>query len=963
MCLSRSQWILLDLGEQKDNIYAVEIYLMPPAPPSPPQSPPLPPPPVPNGPPPPPPPSPRPSPPPPTPPSPPAIDCGTNQDNCVINQIEHHANGICEDGAPSLNAGIINADIQLCEYGHDETDCGTRPCDTGRRLGATEGVLFDVGWVEVYVSRQIALFGTRCATLNTTATIESRSVLRCMEGDGNAQGRFVYLRSFESARMLRIDGVKVYLQPSSRRLDQLEYDESILEREAEEEPTEKPSEEESEEDVRAKEAKTHMKRTGEKMYNLTKTVCNERYSDPATALNLRHEAAILWAELDNATGNVSCFDCVTLTNKSCARWFINGFALRNDVGPRAEHTRRLKEQLREQEPERRRKLDEMFDKSCCRRNKLTKEVDCKKEYCIKAFAQKAQSRMGHVLRRMHERGAIEMSVEQRVAVDVIAPHLHSDERCRKLDPHTRRVESDVSDVECIASSLANHIADKHGISKNRIDEELSKYGLSVAKIIAQPFKVTSSVTETMSNFKSNPIFADMAAKLRTKQAENERASGKRELSQKTKPRGRALKSARAEASEDRESGTHVAPYKKKASNKHSRRLRQDAHSWLHNASHFVSGLQKKASISRASSLMPQIHSPSESSYMEYGKSTIAAIVSADGSIVGTAMKSAKAVGNVMSEGYELAAKVREASEKYSQPPPRRLSGSVVMSFYDEVEKRFAHDMATSRKVGGRRLSVHEVGVTLPEQHVKDHGWVAGYADWKSVVKQTHDVARKLVERRDDVLKHVESNGQLPGGAWDEQHRTGIGIMDMNAPPSKIGNLFRQLHAWMTDRHDSKPLRAEHTRRMEESRNTPRPKNEDHHETVLAAVTESMVLGTDPFRAAWNTLENNNHHRTSRMRKLAETFLGAAATVPLLPTSVSNKYSTYDETDGGINYFKEFTRYIVYGALCLYSNPGPDPTHTLLAQPTQRMHMRQCLEYFCRLELCRQRLVLVFPQCT
>ena len=88
-------WILYDLGQELDNIYAVEIFLMPPAPPSPPSPPPLPPPPNPNGPPPPPPPSPQPSPPPPGAPPPPSIPCDDNVNNCLINQVEHTNNGIC----------------------------------------------------------------------------------------------------------------------------------------------------------------------------------------------------------------------------------------------------------------------------------------------------------------------------------------------------------------------------------------------------------------------------------------------------------------------------------------------------------------------------------------------------------------------------------------------------------------------------------------------------------------------------------------------------------------------------------------------------------------------------------------------------------------------------------------------------------------------------------------------------
>jgi hypothetical protein len=309
---------------------------------------------------------------------------------------------------------------------------------------------------------------------------------------------------------------------------------------------------------------------------------------------------------------------------------------------------------------------------------------------------------------------------------------------------------------------------------------------------------------------------------------------------------------------------------------------------------------------------------------------MAAIVSAEGSVIGTTIKSAKSVSNLVTEGYELMERVAKAAKETSNTQrPRRLSESSMTAFFDQVEERFAADMARrSVEDGGRRLSAKDVGITIPSEHVREHGWIAGAADWKQVVKDTHTIAGRLLKRRDDMLDRVHENGELPSGPLKAEHKTGIRMLDMNVPPSKIGNMFRELHAWVTNRHRSKPLRQDHARRMEQSRHTARPANEDHHESVLAAAMESAVVGNDAMSAVWNTLENSNHHRTSRMRKLAEGFLGAAATVPLLPTGVSNKYSSYDETEGGYNFFTELTRYVVYGARCSYSNPNPTPTPLL-----------------------------------
>ncbi len=99
--MSRSQWIMLDLGAQFDDIYAVEIVLIKPAPPSPPGGPPPQPPPLPNNPPFPSPAPPKPSPPPPSPPVMPPVACaGVNNDFCdgaggLINSVYHSNNGIC----------------------------------------------------------------------------------------------------------------------------------------------------------------------------------------------------------------------------------------------------------------------------------------------------------------------------------------------------------------------------------------------------------------------------------------------------------------------------------------------------------------------------------------------------------------------------------------------------------------------------------------------------------------------------------------------------------------------------------------------------------------------------------------------------------------------------------------------------------------------------------------------------
>lgn len=752
----------------------------------------------------------------------------------------------------------------------------------------------------------MALFGTRCATVKTTAQTEPTFVVRCLEGQSRSQGRFVYIRSLESGRMLRIDGFKVYGTSSTRRLqeepeaDARDFDDSIL-------MAAKAHHEKSGSTPKEAPVDSRMQRLGKNMINLTKTVCNNLGKDAAVALDNRREAAILWAELDEETSNKSCWDCVTVRASNCQEWFAHGFGLSKEAGPKAERIRKLRQSMDEQKPERMRKLEEGLGKACCRVNKLTGERDCKKEYCHKAFKQKAYARMGHIMRRMHEKGHIDMPVEQRVAVDTISPHLHSDPRCRSETVHSKRADPKVSDLECVASSMVTHIADKHGISTSRIDEELSKYGLSIAKMIAQPFKVATSATQTMSNFKSNPAFADMAARLKEKRRRMDEASGaRRSLRQSPKPHGRGLKSAREAA---REPTAVLSRPKRSLSVK---KTRSTVHKWLHNVSKFAAVVNRAAARSHASALMPRVHPASQPSLLEQSKDAIATIVSADGSIVKTVVSSAVSVSNVMERGNSIMNQVVEASRKAEQTTPaRRLSESAVQSFYDQVDKRVQTKLASMQPKDGRRLEARDVGFTAPDKHVKENGWIVAAANWRKLVEDTHAASKKLLQRHDSMLQSVEKTGHLPSGPVLEEHRTGIAILDINAPPSRLGNMFRELHAFVTKRHGGEQKRSDHGRRMEQSRSAPRKVEAGRHQSMIASMMEASVVGADMVEAAIHTLESSNHHHESHMRKLADSILGAAASVPLVPEAVSNKYSSYDATPQHYNVLTELVRYVVY----------------------------------------------------
>ena len=826
-------------------------------------------------------------------------------DSCIVQQIDHTSNGICEDGYPSANPNVLNSETAICNYGQDDADCGYRPCigTYGRRLESTEGGMFDVGHIEIYVSRQLSLFGTRCATVNTTLVIGPSVLLRCLEGMDSAQGRFVYIRSFDSARMLRIDGVKVYKNSGSRR--------QLLQEPVADEPEPEPDPEPEREEGTGEKAKSitdkNMKRLSENMYNLTKTVCYVRHTDADVALQTRMEAAILWAELDEKTSNKSCFDCISRVNRSCHDWFAQEFGLHSDAGPRAERIRQLKQRFQEDEPERRRKLEEALDGSCCRISRKTGKKECKKEFCDSVIKQHAQQRMGHILRRMNDAGHVKLSVVQQVAVDVVSPHIHVDPRCRSDGHDGTRKDSKISDTECIASSLISHIATKHGISKDKIDGELGKYGLSVAQMIAQPFKVASTAAKTSANFRSNPVFADMAANLK----ERQRTEGKPDRRVlHARPRGRALKDARTAVEETRDTVQAILPGAKGSAHG-TRHAKNSMHSWLRNVSKFASDVHRSAEKSRMSSLMPQVHPSAQPSTMSSITDTVTAVVGSEGSVVNTVVHSAKSLGVIMERAGDVMNKISESEQKRKETSNegRKLSESAISSFYDQVEARLAAKLQANP---GRRMTTNEVGLTIPQEHLEQHGWITSALDWRKTIADTHTIAGRLLHRHDEMLAHIDRTGALPTGALPESQRTGIPLLDLNAPPSKVGNMFRELHSWLTNRHRTEPARKEHRRRMEDARSTPRQDRPDVQHSTLVAALGALVAGTDPIHAVKDSLETGNHHTRSRMRKLADSVLGVAASVPLMTTSIRNQYSNYPATEGGVDFFKEAARYLVYG---------------------------------------------------
>ena len=849
-------WIGFDLGSEQQ-LYAAKLTLLPPAPPSPPQEPPPLPPPDPASPRSPPPPSPSPQPPPPASPSPPPSSCSdVNINSCTILSVDQTNNGLCQDGG----AGSVSSD---CMYGYDYTDCGRRDCV--RRLEETADGFSSQGLLEIYVSRNVALFGTLAASINTSSIQGSSVLLKLTEGLDDAQGRYIFVRRFGFRDPLRIESVQLYTHGQRRELE-------------EKEPAKL--------DHPPIESQLNASQT---LLNITKKICLlEKGSDQYPELRTR--AAFVWSEMEDSVGNSSCHDCMLKNVSNCYHWFA-AHPVRQVNRKEPEGAQRFRDHLHETRDERLKQIEEMVSRSCCKVHKKTGKKTCGKEYCNKAIKQKIKGRIARVLREMHDSGHVTLDVTQRVATDVLAPDLHHDAGCR---------DEKLSALECLAKSTVRHVADKHGIEPSKLDDKLKAVGLSMAQLIQKGVEAGATMQKA-GLFKSDPVKAEAKRKLR----EEDHKHGKRRMHEEN---GRSLKAARTAVLE-----RGPALEASAATRRQPRKLQQSAAiAYATQAGRFSKEMARIDELARTTAEGPLLRAPPPAPFSTKWLEAVQAVVSADGSIVGNIALASSKVTDVASKMHSVMHKT--INDDTSRR--RRVEKHHIDALFDGVEQRVSAKLALS----GRRLNPSSVGLTPPESH-QDNEYIASLVDWRKLVSETHRSARVL-QKRNDWLLNEASGGVLPSGELPAELNTGNSLLDLNVPPSVVGNLFRRLHAYFTDTHRDSAASEHHRRKLEETRSMLREEGEERS-TLMGSMFAASLYGADPLRAARRHLETSNSHR-SHIRRLSETFFGAAAQVPLAATRVVTGYEEYTQSGDGL--LMDTIRYIVYdGVLCyLYksnSNAG------------------------------------------
>mgnify|MGYP001258932970 FL=1 len=760
---------VVDLGApmQVDVLVVERAAATPPL--SPPSSPPGRPPPL--------PPSPGPSPPPPRPPPPPPTppaECN-NDDSCIVNMVAFFNNGLCEDGGEGSHDST-------CPLGSDVSDCGARACvaplshENGRRLSAG-GASPEQLWV--YVSSTPGSLGFRAADPASIDFGEQASLTLREEG-APAIGRYITLRCWASPCAMAIASVSVHgfaRNTDGERRERRRADANGG----------------SSDDLQQQRSRQERDAIQAHMLRVSRDACsgNARHADVAAA----------WARFEDPQ-TAACADCAAPLTRTinCTLWFLT----------RADRKQRRLEP--DAQADVRRRVEERLGASCCRVEEGGRK-SCGVHLCHSAVQEHRNMRRATVLRRMHDAGAISLSVGELVATDVLAAkHHHPSAECRKS-----RVARSVS---CVGESLSAHIASRHGLSKATLDRRLSAVGHSVASLVEFSVKHASSPR--------TPSGAQSAGFARPRRRLEERLavspSGKAGVVLPEKPLSynatfsmlRDIKSAAAKR-ERRAPVTHLS--------------------------------RESAPRGAVPSLMQRVHTSMEQ------------------------------LQGISASGKAISRKLRDAQHRRALASQNsREREALVHKLMDRAEAK-----SSSTKGHAGLLLDFE----LPQ-------WARGI-DWRGLHKWTVEAATTIRAREAHETEHRRMLGVDPHGAFADEHRVAGGgifseLLNWRAPRSALGNWIRG------------------------SRDETRRADSEHDSTFLAESLARMYTAEDPLAGLRARIEHGNQH-AHPVRRLADSWLGAAATVPVSAARVATRYAVYPRSEESAE--KEAARVLLFDTLLCY----------------------------------------------
>jgi hypothetical protein len=305
-------------------------------------------------------------------------------------------------------------------------------------------------------------------------------------------------------------------------------------------------------------------------------------------------------------------------------------------------------------------------------------------------------------------------------------------------------------------------------------------------------------------------------------------------------------------------------------------FQRDMRSWLNKSAVHATKLQKLGGR-KLRGRQPQQHS---------FKDTLTAVVSQQSSFLRSVMQGGRSVADAL--GRFPTRKAKAAAAAPPKPGAKHIQG-----FFDHVEK-LVHE--------GRRLDEgFGNGITIP---ATAPDWLLKL-DWKAHAAEAHRLANVLRKRDAHVRDHARRLQKLPHG--EVAHPTGNVLLDINAPPSAIGNALRRLAGWISDT----PYDFEHA---EAARQLPRATDSQPDD-----VFEFVKAGAHPLHAVKEHLETTNRHLNTR-RGLAESLFGGVARLPATTNApVISRYGSYGNSGGG-SIFQGLARYLLMDTALCYLYP-------------------------------------------
>jgi len=723
--------------------------------------------------------------------------------------------------------------------------------------------------LEVWVSRSLALYGTRAATLEPTdahaVSPPYTTTVRLTEGSegDDAFGRYVYIRSFGLNQTLAVSAVTLSSRGPQRRNRRL-----------------KEEEEEEEESARVRSHRPAFSWAHVwAMRNLTHAVCANETNAPAIAKDARQRAALLWSELTDAEALVGCVDCRTRKATNCTRWFHSRAGLRGAHTHEAKRRlQALRAQLQDQRGEHRRGVEQALGQSCCRTHKTTGARECGQQFCTRALKAHAHKRMAHVLRNLHDNAASSttLSVEQLVATDVLAPHLHHDAACRTA--HTTRTTH--ANADCFASSLLHHVAKKHGVDTATIDKHLDKFGLSMASIIQSHLKHTASTAPatptTSGKYASDPKAADVLAAHRRAATE---ASHARKLAKATSPskrssaswlklstaraRRRRMRSLQADTTANADGDERVVRVGLSSSGA-AMRLQDRAHAMaVRNRSLAAKGLMRRANVAAATH-----RAASSITTRDLVEAATTASFYDQNSLYGRVATAATAMGKVADKVGRINSIVKE----------QMRADAVVAT---PVDRRGRKLSPREERAFQRLEAANHVGIEPPARVVEQWKWLYHDAqiDWAGWWREGKRVATVLQARHEHVQTHARLLGALPRGPLHESHTTGYPLLDLNVPPTWLGE-------WLRGDGDQHTQRTSRRQLSTLPRQTP-TESEPRTKSLLGTVVDAIVHDRvdHVFDDVKRAIEDADHLTVTR--RMLETTAWMSTTAATSAASVAS----------------------------------------------------------------------------